>query len=486
MHLRSPDRVTFHHLASQSWQKKRRRVELDQQELKLAKRRRHEPGSARSSSSDDDHDNVSSLVDGYVVDLGLVKAFPSKPDAECLPEPRHDTDQEGRAGTTTESHIPQLRVMRTSATIVIVIIIVAGLVIVFPVTLTTALLPPRPPSRQVSLQPVDWFQQAIWDGPVDRVSGRAITPCTHPSKSPNPRPGVRSEWWLPDSPFYPRYKPWNSTPDGIYVPESYFVHDVGTALDSVFADLETIADHWPPLFRFQRENSTQFRWSTSADTYMPPNDTLPTLSLDLDEILKLASASTVLGLPPSAGCWWWPLSKPYSPLREQLGAALGKLGSDNSDRNDEVASFWPAIINDQALMMLFKLADFGGRVMEPDHDRASDTDIPLDFTEAVCKTQEERITVLTQRIKANGTAIELLKILNMTVDQRFEGDGDKGAPKVDDLFNYRDVVQVLGPGYQGMTASHPDAQWAHAKTQEALSRLHDITPFINQLAVGRL
>ncbi|KAF5006912.1 hypothetical protein FDECE_6736 [Fusarium decemcellulare] len=426
-----------------------------------------------------------------------------------------------------------------------------------------------------------------------------MAPCTHPSKSPNPKPGVRSEWWLPDSPFYPRYKPWNSTPDGIYVPESYFVHDVGTVLDSVFADLETIADHGPPLFRFQRENSTQFRWPTSADTYLPPHDTLPTLSLDVDEILKLASASTVLGLPPSSagGPSPSPTARPATTrrilnlepgilkLREQLGAALGKLGSDNIDRNDEMASFWPAIINDRGLMMHFKLDDLGGSSMDPAHDWGPDqcrvdclypkltfdlvspplavvskmhreiivfTAIPLDFIEAVRKAQvgresqsKHRESSTTTKVesyeqlewptsdatatscpscphpsankptrllhpdgwstaqKANGTAIELLKILNMTVDQRFEGDGDKGAPKVHDLFNYRDVhiqvcnmtrklndyvqqlVQVLGPGYQGTTASHPDAQWAHAKTQQALRRLHDVAPFINQVAVGQ-
>ncbi|KAF5006913.1 hypothetical protein FDECE_6737 [Fusarium decemcellulare] len=159
IHLSSPDRVAFHRLANQSSRK-------NDDAWNSTDRSK--------SQQSDDHDNTScvqfearnegrdcqeALVDGYVVDFGLVKAFPSEPDAECLPEPRHDTDQEGRTGTASESHIPQLRVMRIFATIVIVIILVAGLVVVFLVTLTTALLPP---SRQVSLQPVDWFQQAMW------------------------------------------------------------------------------------------------------------------------------------------------------------------------------------------------------------------------------------------------------------------------------------------------------------------------------------
>ncbi|RSM04083.1 hypothetical protein CEP52_007034 [Fusarium oligoseptatum] len=111
------------------------------------------------------------------------------------------------------------------------------------------------------------------------------------------------------------------------------------------------------------------------------------------------------------------------------------------------------------------------------------------------------------RKKTNNTAIELLNILNMTVAQRFEGDDDddKNTPKVHDLFKYRDigvkvctltrelvdymqqVVQTLSPEFdQGTPAPHPSAQWAHKKTREALTRLHDVAPFITEVAVVRL
>lgn len=109
--------------------------------------------------------------------------------------------------------------------------------------------------------------------------------------------------------------------------------------------------------------------------------------------------------------------------------------------------------------------------------------------------------------QVNKTAIELLKIVNMTVAQRFEGDegDDRWTPKVHDLFKHRDgrvkvctlvrelvdyvqqVVQVLGPEFGQATAtSHPHAQWAHDKTRKALSRLHDAAPFLTQVAVVRL
>ncbi|RSL53480.1 hypothetical protein CEP54_010368 [Fusarium duplospermum] len=109
--------------------------------------------------------------------------------------------------------------------------------------------------------------------------------------------------------------------------------------------------------------------------------------------------------------------------------------------------------------------------------------------------------------KTNNTAIELLNILNLTVAQRFDGDGgeDKGAPKVHDLFEHRDirvkvctltrelvdymqqVVRTLGPEFdQDTPASHPSAQYVHAKAREALTRLHDVAPFMAEVAVVRL
>ncbi|RTE84470.1 hypothetical protein BHE90_001060 [Fusarium euwallaceae] len=630
IHVKSPDRITFHRLSGQSSRDKRP-LELNEQEQAPTKRPRHEPLPVQVSNGDDDTSCVQfegeecqgSLADGYVVDLGLVKAFPSESYAEIPLEHCHDADQESRAETLPEGHTPQLRVMRISANIVIIFFIVAGLVIVFALTAFLSPEPPEPPGpptgRQVSLQPVDWFQQAMWlevglistarttlIGEADQEPpGWACLPGLRPSDGPlhssvnQPQPSAGSDWWSADTPFYPRYKPWDSTSDGIYVPETPFVLDVKRVLNRIFHDLETIAAHGPPSFRFQRGKSTQFRWSTSNGTFVPPHDTLPTLTFDWAEFMK--PSSTVPGFPSSS-----PGGNPPSPtarpetimevfnleprikeLWDQLQPALIRLYFLSSTQNSEVVSFWPEEINGRALWMLFKLEVLGHNFTESNHDWGSDqcrigclhpkptidlagppstmtprmprdtgipSDVPMSFIEAVRKAQREKdresqatttqgechdyidwpttnaaaapcppcpdLSTMSHEPhqlprpddwsaaqKTNNTAIELLNILNITVAQRFEGDDDnnKYTPKVHDLFKHRDirvkactltrelvdymqqVVQTLGPEFdQGTPASHPDAQWAHKKTREALTRLHDVAPFMAEVAVVRL
>lgn len=299
IHFKSPDSVTIHRLSGQSWRKKRP-LEPDQLEQTPTKRQRHDLGEVLAGNDSD-----KSAVYGHVVNLGLIKAFPPEACPEVPSEPHDDADQE----RLTESRAPQMCVIRLSTTMVLIIVTVASLAVVFALT---AFLPsgglleqPEPPTGpQVSLQPVEWFQQAMWLeiglistarttllGEADQEHpGWACLPGLRPSHGPlhsssssQRQPGFDSEWWSPDTPFYPRYKPWDSTSDGIYVPELDFVHDIHEVVHSVLNDLETIADHGPLSFRFQRDNSTQFHWSTSEGTFMRSHDTLPTLKFDPHE-----------------------------------------------------------------------------------------------------------------------------------------------------------------------------------------------------------
>ncbi|UPK98629.1 hypothetical protein LCI18_009564 [Fusarium solani-melongenae] len=562
IHLKSPDRITSHRLSGQSPREKRP-LELDEQEQPPTKRQRHEPLTAQVSKDDNDDDTPCAqfegkgcqgpLVDGYVVDLGLVKAFRSES------EPCDDVDQESRAAIAPESRTPHLRVMRVSASIIIIFFIVAGLVIVFTLTAFLSTGPPEPPGpptgRQVSLQPVDWFQQAIWlevglmstarvilMGEADQeLPGWACLPGLRPSHGPlhssfnQSQPGAGTDWWSANTPFYPRYKPWDSTSDGIYVPEVYFLNDVENVLDTIFMDLGIIANHGPPSFRFQRENSTQFRWSTSEGTFVSPHDTLPTLPFDAYECMK--PASTVRGFPSSS-----PGDKPPDPTARPKSIRSTKLDHDWGSDQCRIGCLHPKPTVDLAGPPPTTTPRMPLHIGVP-------SEVPMSFIEAVCKAQIERDsreppTTTTQgqchdcidwpttnaaaapcppcpglpaqlshpddwsvAQETNNTAIELLKILNITVAHRFEGnDGDDElAPKVHDIFQYRDirvkvctlarelvdymqqVVQVLGPEFgQGTPASHPDAQWAHDKTREALSRLHEVAPFMTEVVVVRL
>ncbi|RSL53481.1 hypothetical protein CEP54_010369 [Fusarium duplospermum] len=465
IHVKSPDCITFQRLSGQSSREKRP-LEFDEQEQAPKKRPRYEPLTVQASNEDDDTACVqfegkecqSPLVDGYVVDLGLVKAFPSESYSEIPAEHCHDAEQESSAEIAPGGRAPQLRVMRISSNIVIIFFIVAGLVVVLALVAFLSPEPPGPPGpptgRQVFLQPVDWFQQAMWlevglistarttlMGEADQEPpGWACLPGLRPSHGPlhssvnQSQPSTGSDWWSADTPFYPRYKPWDSTSDGIYVPETSFVLDVNRVLDRIFLDLKTIANHGPPSFLFQRENSTQFRWSTSDGTFLPPHDTLPTLPYDSNEYLN--TGSTIRGFPSYS-----PGGNPPSPtarprrimdvfleprigkLQGQLRWALNRLLFLSSHGNSDVVSFWPEKINDRALSILFELKGLGDNFTESNHDWGSDqcrigclhpkptinlagppstmtpgmprdtgvpSDVPMSFIEAVREAQREK------------------------------------------------------------------------------------------------
>ncbi|KAH6974582.1 hypothetical protein BKA56DRAFT_619523 [Ilyonectria sp. MPI-CAGE-AT-0026] len=98
-----------------------------------------------------------------------------------------------------------------------------------------------------------------------------------------------------------RYRPWETTSTGTYVPELIFAHELHHIIFSTCHDLGEIADHGPPSFYFTNGSSSQFRWATSAGSFLPPHDALPTLSTTHYEWMLDDVASTVHGMPPESG-----------------------------------------------------------------------------------------------------------------------------------------------------------------------------------------
>ncbi|CAG7556492.1 unnamed protein product [Fusarium equiseti] len=95
------------------------------------------------------------------------------------------------------------------------------------------------------------------------------------------------------------YKPWVSTSNGSYVGESPFLDDFFTVLGSALRSLRDVSNHGPDTFLFSSGSSTQVRWSTSADEFAPPHDSLPTFSVDDTDSHNPGSTVTGIGDQPT-------------------------------------------------------------------------------------------------------------------------------------------------------------------------------------------
>ncbi|KAH7007699.1 hypothetical protein EDB80DRAFT_458933 [Ilyonectria destructans] len=82
---------------------------------------------------------------------------------------------------------------------------------------------------------------------------------------------------------------------------SRFSHMNSHIIFSTCHDLGEIADHGPPSFYFTNGSSSQFRRATSAGSFLPPHDALPTFSTEHYEGMFDNVASTVHGMPPESG-----------------------------------------------------------------------------------------------------------------------------------------------------------------------------------------
>ncbi|EEU33524.1 uncharacterized protein NECHADRAFT_89391 [Fusarium vanettenii 77-13-4] len=80
--------------------------------------------------------------------------------------------------------------------------------------------------------------------------------------------------------------------NGSFVPEDFFLEDLEKVLTTILSDLVDIANNGPLSFRFTKDDSTQFRWSTSKGKFLSPHHTLPTLTASLFPLsLERASSS---------------------------------------------------------------------------------------------------------------------------------------------------------------------------------------------------
>ncbi|KAL6364334.1 hypothetical protein LRP88_02254 [Fusarium phalaenopsidis] len=156
-----------------------------------------------------------------------------------------------------------------------------------------------------------------------------------------------------DSALCPRYKPWETAADGLYVPEENLIQDLRRILETTLRDLDMIADHGTPSFRFTRGSSTQFRWSTSSNRFMPPHASPSTFQAAIDDLLT--AASTVPGMPSMTGDQHpSPTARPASVFGiYNLDPALTRLGRDITKSLELVWMTELSFVRDLNLVFVF-------------------------------------------------------------------------------------------------------------------------------------
>lgn len=285
----------------------------------------------------------------YMVELGLVRAYPACPSAREIAD-SHETqswsssedsllyDQSFSRPALDDSlpsaqllldmphddavhliHPTRVLIRSAAITTSIVVILFIGLhvIILIIAPLMSGAFATQNPLGQLPdspLQPVDWFQEAAEIEMAAMSISRVVLfgetsqedllwqrqPGLRPDDGPLHDNSTGTDPIIPefdtDSPLYPRYKPWETASNGQYIPEGYFLDDLERVLGSTLSDIQDIANHGPFEFRFTQGSSTQFRWSTSASKFLPPHDSLPTLPSDYDDIDQ--PGSTIYGMPP--------------------------------------------------------------------------------------------------------------------------------------------------------------------------------------------
>ncbi|KPM46525.1 hypothetical protein AK830_g49 [Neonectria ditissima] len=613
VYLRTPDRATFHRLAGPSAPGKRRLDSGEEPRVSAKRRRSTSPPSGGGGTGDAGTEEVQFEArgeqnaseempgDGYVVDLGLVSIFPAAP-------------QNGQGYYVSEAPlrrvIPVILVVFPAMCVFFIVINVATMVFHSNPVLRPAMHRPR----HISLQPVDWFEQAMWL--EVRLSSMARMTLLGERELEEPvwqcLPGLRPthgplhsldsattaqtsyQKWDPRSPFYPRYKPWETTSTGVYVPEFYFARDVETVAFQVLDDLDTIANHGPPWFLFKKGTSTQFRWSTSMTQFVAPHEALPTLDDD-----TWCDDSTIDGMPPTSpgDPHPFPTARPFTtrwicnlePGVQELRAnftwiiqRLAAPGAAMSAENDVLS--WQGFTGRRSSTLVGRLRALQSRLHEMDQDWASDqcrvsclhpkstVDLagprPTSTSTSTCTGSSTGTMPLPTEIpwgipdgfidqarraeskrrarssyweasarsyapaassptcshslptscepeqlpdpyewsaaqKTNKTALEILNIVNKTIAQQYRRT-EKQPRAYADILNFRDVrtrackwlrsldghvqqvTDALQPESMWGTLLDEDELWEHRETREAVARLHDVAPFLSEIAVPRL
>ncbi|RTE77189.1 hypothetical protein BHE90_008314 [Fusarium euwallaceae] len=165
-----------------------------------------------------------------------------------------------------------------------------------------------------------------------------------------------------NSSFHFDHKPWETTSSGTYVPVLWFLTDLITVMQTTVADLTHLANHGPSAFLFTSDSSTQFRWSTSDGTFIPPHRSLPTFTFNMAD--SKSPGPTVPGLttpahqsptPTARPQWVWEiynLDPPLEQVSRELAEALESTKRAYQFMGRHLAQAFSWLSKDGALLML--------------------------------------------------------------------------------------------------------------------------------------
>lgn len=306
----------------------------------------------------------------YVVDMGLVRAFPNWEDDGRLrrverPRVQVQMFQFGRLG------------------VVLVVLFLGAVALIFIFTTSTPPPPPEPPStNHLSLFTTALtLELSIMSLPRLILFGSAThepqrwhgLPGLRPPDGPlHPEPiifGPPTAEWFSNSSMYPKYKPWETTSAGVYVPEAYFLEDLQKVLRRTVADLREVADHGPGDFRFRdEEGREQWRWSTSAGEFVGTHREMRTFTPSVEERVTLQS--TVAGVttnisgvfatarPASVG-YIFNQDPTLNTLETELEEALIKVARVHGSQVADLSALYPVVTEERVRSMLVRLEEMG-------------------------------------------------------------------------------------------------------------------------------
>ncbi|KAH7109931.1 hypothetical protein EDB81DRAFT_768996 [Dactylonectria macrodidyma] len=281
----------------------------------------------------------------YIADLGLIKTFPtSSHDDRAFAEvfvPGYNYDSssgdgfdssDGNSNIPSESDVdgavsisPSGTLMMRLVSMVSVLFIVSPCLFLIQILMALATrLFASPPRSAIA---VGWFSRAskiemgLASVPRLMLFGHAgLEPDCWKCQAGMKRfegkiddlEPIASEWFS-DSVLYPAYRPWESTSNGTFVPESYFFDDIQHVLHSTLVDLETIASHGPSSFRLKPGNTRSY---TSLPTFAPNCTHCP------------SSKSTTPGVKDSCSRCYFNTSTEYSLSVYNSELSLAQLKYD--------------------------------------------------------------------------------------------------------------------------------------------------------------
>ncbi|RTE73259.1 hypothetical protein BHE90_012323 [Fusarium euwallaceae] len=235
-----------------------------------------------------------------------------------------------------------------------------------------------------------------------------------------------------------------------------------------------------------------FRWSTSASKFLPPHDSLPTLSPDYDDIEM--PGSTIYGMPPStegqrldpsptgrpADVWSiYNLDPPLTQLCRKLETSLQRVKDFHYRFHNQLV--------------------FEAHAKSVSAASASLTSSPTPTTtrrpsSMLCRPRRyQSLAEWSYAQDNNGTAHELVDILDITTGHDFGKEMNTHAPHFLMLIPYRDALKETCQHLaslndrikQVLTTAHiQDLDWT--RTKESFTRLEDVARFLSQIATVRI